>query len=184
VETYNVVFLRDNELILRPFQRDDVSFLTRMVNDPEVTRYLNRFLPMTEVQELAWVESAGTGTRPGVGLMVTVRTEAETRIGTVGLHQINWRDRTAVLGISIGNKNFWGRGYGTRTVRLMADYAFSVLNLRKVCLSVLATNERAIRCYATCGFREEGRLKEQLFRDGAYVDEVHMALFAVDRPAD
>ena len=80
------------------------------------------------------------------------------------------------MGITIGDKDFWGRGYGRAAVRLLLRYAFMLRNLRRVWREVHAENERAVRAYKACGFVEEGRLREQAWLDGRYVDMVYMGV--------
>ena len=77
---------------------------------------------------------------------------------------------------SIGDKDYWGRGYGREAVSLLLDYAFRVRNLRRVWLEVHAANERAIRAYKACGFVEEGRMREHVWLAGRYVDNVIMGV--------
>ena len=97
-------------------------------------------------------------------------------IGMTGLWRFDIHSHTGVLGISIGNKKYWSRGYGREAVGLLLDYGFRLRNLRKISLTTSSSNERAIRCYLACGFVEEGRLRQQLWSDGKYVDEVHMGV--------
>jgi RimJ/RimL family protein N-acetyltransferase len=80
------------------------------------------------------------------------------------------------LGIAIGDKEYWGRGYGREAVKLLLDYAFRVRNLRRVWLEVNAANERAIQAYTACGFVEEGRKREHVWLAGRYVDYVIMGV--------
>jgi len=80
--------------------------------------------------------------------------------------------RHCELGITIGDKECWGRGYGREAVKLLLDYVFRVRNLRRVWLEVNAANERAIRAYIACGFVEEGRMREYVWLAGRYVDYV------------
>jgi RimJ/RimL family protein N-acetyltransferase len=83
--------------------------------------------------------------------------------------------QTAELGVRIGDESERGKGYGTRAVRLALDYAWSVLNLHRVSLNVLAHNERAIVSYLHAGFAIEGKLREAAFIDGQWRDVVAMA---------
>jgi RimJ/RimL family protein N-acetyltransferase len=179
MDANNIVFLQDRELVLRPIHVDDVPFLTRIANDPEVTQYINLYLPVTEISERDWVERLRKPSTTDLVLLITLQDGVrETQLGTVSLGHIDPRDRTAMFGISIGEKKCWNKGYGTRTLQLILGYAFNTLNLRKVCLTVLDMNQRGIRCYEKCGFKQEGRFKLQRFRNGAYVDEIRMAVFA------
>jgi RimJ/RimL family protein N-acetyltransferase len=89
---------------------------------------------------------------------------------------VDWKNRSAVLGIVLGEKKHWGNGFGTDAVRLILGFAFRELNLHRVELDVYDYNVRAIRCYEKAGFRREGTLRDALFRDGAYHDVFRMAV--------
>jgi RimJ/RimL family protein N-acetyltransferase len=64
------------------------------------------------------------------------------------------RENEAELGITIGNREFWSRGYGTDAVRTLVDYLFSELGMRRVYLHTLAWNYRAQRCFEHAGFEQ------------------------------
>ena len=170
----NVVFLAGKRVSLRPVEKEDVPDLERWINDEEVRRNLLSFLPMNKADEEEWVAGISKKKATEIVLIITVKGKP---IGTVGFH-IRPNDRNATLGIGIGEKRYWGKGYGTEAITLILRYAFNTLNLRKMCLGVIAFNKRAVACYKKCGFKEEGRLKEQHFRDGKYHDEIRMAVFA------
>jgi RimJ/RimL family protein N-acetyltransferase len=95
-------------------------------------------------------------------------------VGRCGLYDIDTTARHAELGIGIGDKDYRGRGYGREAVGLLLLYAFRLRNLRRVWLEVHAANERGIRAYRSCGFVEEGRMREHVYLDGRYVDNVIM----------
>ena len=98
-------------------------------------------------------------------------------IGDCGLHNIDRRSGTAEVGIGIGDRAYWGRGYGREALILLIDYGFRMQNLRKLWLEVHGSNERAIRSYRGVGFVEEGRQREQTWSGGRYEDVVLMGLF-------
>lgn len=103
--------------------------------------------------------------------------EADGRyVGRCGLYSIDRTARHAELGIGIGDREYWGRGYGREAVGLLLDYAFRLRNLRRVWLEVHADNERGIRAYKSCGFVEEGRMREHVWLGGRYVDNVIMGI--------
>ncbi len=74
-------------------------------------------------------------------------------IGTAGEFDVDHRRRTAKFGIAIGERDCWGKGYGTEATRLVLDYGFVALGLHNVWLWTVGPNERAIRAYARAGFR-------------------------------
>jgi diamine N-acetyltransferase len=98
-------------------------------------------------------------------------------IGEIGLQShMNRRAGVASMGVGIYDPEYVGKGYGRDAIMTLLDWSFRILNLRRVSLDTLATNERAIRAYRACGFVEEGRLREHEYVNGAYVDEVVMGV--------
>jgi RimJ/RimL family protein N-acetyltransferase len=106
--------------------------------------------------------------------------EPEQFIGVTGLRHIDVRNRHAEFGIAIGEKTAWGSGYGTEATRLIVRYAFETLNFNRIWLHVGEDNERAVRVYEKVGFRTEGRLRQDMFRDGRYWDSLVMAVLRDD----
>jgi RimJ/RimL family protein N-acetyltransferase len=97
-------------------------------------------------------------------------------VGQCGLMHINTTAQTCELGIMIGDKRYWGQGYGREAVGLLLVYAFRYRNMRRVWLWVHAANERGIRAYRACGFVEEGRLRQHVYSNGRYDDAVYMGI--------
>jgi len=97
-------------------------------------------------------------------------------IGGCGLHHSDRRNGTTQFGIGIYDPSYIGRGYGREAIELLLGWAFHVQNWRRVWLTTLACNERAIRAYRKLGFVEEGRLREHAFFAGEYVDELQMGM--------
>lgn len=97
-------------------------------------------------------------------------------IGCAGLHQINWISRSAELRILIGETNYWGKGLGKAAIHELLHYAFSTLNLNRIWLGVNEYNIPAYKLYISCGFTEEGRLREEFYKDGKYCDLIRMGI--------
>lgn len=97
-------------------------------------------------------------------------------IGTIGLHHSDRRNGTSEFGIGIYDPSYLSQGYGREAIKLLLDWAFRIQNYRRIWLSTTANNLRAIRAYESCGFVVEGRLRDHVFADGAYVDVVHMGI--------
>ena len=109
-----------------------------------------------------------------------IETLAAEAIGECGLRNFDWVSRNAELLITIGDKRYWGKGYGTDAVWLLLKLAFQRLNLHSVNLTTHATNERAIRCYEKCGFVREGLLRQRTFVRGGYIDVVAMSVLGAE----
>jgi RimJ/RimL family protein N-acetyltransferase len=97
-------------------------------------------------------------------------------IGNAGLYTINWLYRSAEYRIIIGEKKYWNKGYGAEAAGLIIDYGFNKLNLNKVWLGVNTENKGAVRSYIKSGFKEEGILRDEIYRNGRYYDAVRMSI--------
>jgi len=109
------------------------------------------------------------------GFMIRTLTD-DRLIGFVGLGGINWNNGDGWIGIGIGKREDWSKGYGADALRIILRFAFTELNLHRVSLSVYANNPRAIRSYEKAGFTLEGRLRQVVHRDGQRADEVFMGV--------
>ena len=161
---------------LRPIEREDLPRYVRWFGDPEVRRHLLIYLPFSLAQEERWYTSLLERLEQGNDVVFAIETAEGVHIGSVGLHSIGWKDRHAELGIVIGEKEHWGQGYGTDAIRTLLGVAFEEMNLHRVFLRVDADNERAIRCYEKCGFQREGAMREVVFREGEYHDQLIMSV--------
>jgi len=161
---------------LRPIEREDVPRFARWFSDPEVRRHLFIYIPPSLAQEERWFERLQERLARNEDVVLAIETLEGVHIGNIGLHRINWKDRNAELGIVIGEKEYWDQGYGTDAIRTLLRFAFEEMNLHRVFLRVDADNLRGIRCYEKCGFRREGTLREIVFREGAYRDQLIMSV--------
>ena len=168
--------LRGQKTLLRAITRDDLERLWRFHNDVEVELAGGGDPPMP--QSLARLQTEyeydlAKGGRDGASFAI----EADEQcIGQCALFNFNETARTCELGITIGDKTYWGRGYGRDAIQSLLDYAFRLRNFRRVHLSVNGNNHRAIKAYKSCGFIEEGRLRAHAWNNGEYLDLVIMGL--------
>jgi RimJ/RimL family protein N-acetyltransferase len=97
----------------------------------------------------------------------SIRTLANDElVGGTDLEVVNWNGRNSFVGIFIGARENWGKGYGTDAMNILLRYAFMELNLQRVSLGVFAYNPRAIRSYEKAGFQHEGRVRQALNHEG------------------
>jgi RimJ/RimL family protein N-acetyltransferase len=101
-------------------------------------------------------------------------------IGMADYRDVDTIVRSATVGITIGEKDCWGHGYGTEALRLLVGFLFDHLNLRRIQLDTWSGNERAIRSFSRVGFREEGRLREAVRAPDGYYDSVIMGLLRAE----
>lgn len=158
---------------LRRVEREDIPTFVRWFNDPEVREFLMMYRPLSTAEEEKWFEGQ---LEDQDSELFAIETADGVHIGNIGLHRINWRDRKAELGIVIGEKEYWGKGYGSDAIRTLLCFAFEEMNLHRVFLRAFEDNARGIRAYEKCGFQHEGRLREAIYRKGRYYDELRMGI--------
>lgn len=168
-------FLIGTKIYLRPLEREDAPLIVPWINDAEVTRTLALFSHPTNLQaEIAFIDGLYKSEHEVV-LGIVIK-ETNTLIGGTGLHNMDFKNRHTTFGIFIGEKNAWGKGYGTETTILMTQYAFETLNMNRVWFHVYEYNERGIRTYEKAGFKREGVLRQHHYYAGRYWDAIAMAM--------
>lgn len=153
---------------------EEIEKFTEWLNDFEVTDYIGRTNQiMTYDTEREYLEKAAKNTGDKRSFNI-IEKETDKLIGTIGLENVNWIERNAVLGIFIGDNDFRNKNYGAEAIKLLLEYGFKYLNLHSIRLDLLSINERAHKCYLKCGFKDTGASREQIFLNGKYYDKLHM----------
>ena len=170
-----VVFLKGRKTILRPPNKQtDLPKCLKWINDPEVSQYLSVYLPVSFVGEEAWFDRLY---KSESDIPLAIETLEGEFIGVMGLHNIKWKDGTATTGALIGEKDYWGKGFGGDAKMTLLDYAFNSLNLRKICSGVYDFNKRSLNYSLRCGYEIEGTLKRHFYKKGRYCDQIMLAVF-------
>ena len=164
-------------LRLRAIEKSDIPRFVDWLNDPEVLKGLLIYAPLSHIQEEKWFENTLQRPIEEQPLVIEIQNqEGWQPIGNIGLNSVNWRERKAEVGIFIGDKKYWSHGYGREAMVTIIKYAFDTLNLNRVFLRVHETNRRAIRSYEHAGFVHEGRLRQDHFANGEYIDVLIMSV--------
>lgn len=98
-------------------------------------------------------------------------------IGNIKIGEINQIHRFGEIGLLIGDKQSWGRGYGTEAIRLATEYAFTELNLHKIVAGIYANNIGSYKAFLKAGYKEVGRLEKHRWYQGQYVDQILVEKF-------
>jgi diamine N-acetyltransferase len=175
--------IHSNRVRLRAVEPDDLPRFVAWLNDPEVRSGLALYLPLSLREEERWLEEMLRKPADERPLSIDVRDEqagnspdAWRHAGSCGLMDIHWRNRSAELGVCLGDKRIWNQGYGTEVVSLLVRHAFGTLNLYRIFLRVHESNPRAVRAYEKAGFIHEGRMRQAEHRDGRYWDLLFMSI--------
>ena len=160
---------------LRPLKESDLDEIMKWINNLEVTKYLSSLIfPVSRLEEEKYLEKMMSKNDEQKNMVI--ENMERQYIGKISLVHIDWKNRNAELGIVIGNKKDWGKGYGTEAIRMVLDYGFYQMNLNSIYLWVFEYNPRGIRCYEKCGFKKDGTLRKSHFYQGKYHNEILMSI--------
>ena len=168
--------LEGTKVRLRSYTKADLPKAREYLNDPEVGAGLRRGIrfPFRPEDEEKFYDSIDPNSTKGYSFAIECK-ESGQYLGGCGMHDIDSKNRMATVGIFLGKEHV-GKGYGTDAMQVLVDFCFNEINLNRVKLNVFAFNKRAIRCYRKTGFKIEGTLRQEVFRNGKYHDSLVMGL--------
>lgn len=165
--------LKGERVYLSPINLDDCEIYTKWLNDSNISKYLNIHNALislaSEKETLDLIAKEEF-------CFAIVRSSDDELLGNIGLHKIDYKSGTAELGIFIGEEENLSKGYGSESIKLLVDFCFKELRLHNIMLMAFAFNERAVKAYTKCGFKEFGRRHEARFHDGKYYDIIYMEI--------
>lgn len=165
------------KVYLRELTFNDVEDRYRWCLDQEVIKHLNmpeKYPPFSREETKRWIKMCMTKTN-GYEQKAIV-TEEGIHIGWIDLKNIDNLNKHAELGVALGDKTYWGKGYGLSAMKEMLLWGFNELNLNKIWLRVEVDNEKAIKSYKRIGYIEEGILRQDRRRNGEFVDRLRMSI--------
>lgn len=139
----------EGKVVLRELTAGDWWQVARWEEDEEVLALIGK----KRLSAVSWHDLGRRRRAMGI------HADGERLVGYVELREINWRARSGELRICIGDKDYWGRGYGTLALQAFLEICFERFHLEYLYLRVYRSNTRAIRCYRKCGFQVEGVLR-------------------------
>ncbi len=143
------------------------------LNDPEVNKYLEtRHITLDELKRYVQKQIDN----PDSFFVGIFDKSDDKHIGNVKLEPIDWDKKTAMFGIVIGDKKYWGKGLGAEAMRLIIDYAFNKFNLKEIRGGVFSKNKSAVKLYKKIGFRVVSIKKNATNRNGELYDDIYVAI--------
>lgn len=179
--TERIVFIEGKQVNLCLPHKGDMLQITRWVNRQDIQQHLHAYQPLSLEAEEVWFQRITQNHAHQRDYVFFLETkQAHTLIGTMGIHNIDYRNGHATTGAVLGEPSAQGKGYGTDAKMHLLHWAFTVLNLRKVSSNVLASNPRSIRYLEKTGYRIVGTRKAHSLMTGEFVDEHVLEVFRDD----
>ena len=161
---------------LSPIDVNDVEKFTEWLNDMELLKYFSLYPNIISLEnERETLIKLSKEHNYSI-----IDSETNELIGNCGFFDIDQINHTAEIGIFIGNKTFWNKGYGTEALSLLIDYGFKALNFHNIMLRVYENNRGAVRCYGKIGFKIIGKRREALHRDLETQNILYMDILSND----
>lgn len=171
--------IETERLIIEPFGE---KYLTERyvgwLNDPEVVRFSEQRFRTHTLESCRAYMNSFEGTPNYFWAFVTRGPDIE-HIGNINAY-VDTRNKVGDLGVLIGDKNYWGKGYGLEVFTAVADYLFRENHIRKVTAGTVVVNTGMVRIMERAGMQEDGRRIRHILLDGQEFDVVYAALFRDD----
>jgi RimJ/RimL family protein N-acetyltransferase len=167
--------LKGHKTWIRPIEEDDTDTLYQWYNDQEVNYWSSGAWPLNTLLSKDQIAVKFLDGLPDT-YTYAILNENHELIGIIGFREVNIPAQSASLFIVIGNKAYWGKGYGTDSVITFLHFLFAQWNFHRISLDTWDENFRAIRAYEKAGFKIEGRQRDARFVLGAYHDAILMGL--------
>ena len=161
--------LRKGNILLRPISINDTEFILELRNDLEIASNFFSDPPVYDYEHLKWLNNHPKD----IDLIIEYDGE---KVGRIRLTNVDYRNQKAEYGIVL-KKEYRRKGIAKTASRLLIDYVFNNLPIRKIYLHVFEDNNAAIGLYKKLGFKVEGVFKEEIFKSGSWKNVLRMALF-------
>lgn len=169
-------FLVGERIYLRRVEKNDLEGnYFQWLNDQGVTRWMQNGIFPNSAESMLDYYQYMVGSRTDMNLAIVLK-EDDRHIGNISLNGLNEMFRSAEIGILIGEKDAWGRGYGSEAIALLAGHAFQRMNLNRLGAGAVVENVGSIRAFEKAGFSREGISRQAYFCEGQYRDCVHLGL--------
>lgn len=163
--------LENENILLRPIEKEDIEYLNRWKNDESIYKYLGGgFAPISKDQQNSWLDSMID--MLGNSRRFIICDKRKCALGLVGLYNINWIHRTCEIGIYIGEKEMTGKGYGKASIDLIEKYAYEYLNIRKIKAKVVSENIISLKMFSSLKYDRIGEYKDERYIKGIYCNLV------------
>jgi RimJ/RimL family protein N-acetyltransferase len=169
-------FIDGKRIYLREVRQDDVTESYHCwMNDTQITRYTESHYYPSSMESLRKYVDEKQKSRDEIFLAI-IEKKNNSHIGNIKLGPINWIHRVGDIGILIGEKDCWGKGYASEAIGLIVDYAFNILGLHKLTAGSISLNKGSVKAFQNNNFEVEGVRKKHAFINGSYVDAILLGL--------
>lgn len=166
------MLIKGERVCIRPVDFSDFELAYKWLNDEEILGQIGFIFPPTSEFIRRWLETGMSGDAQRHFTIMN----AAVPIGFIGIRGINWQSRNGELWIFIGDKNYWGKGFGKESINILVHFAFEELALYRLWAEVFSFNMAAIKMFQKAGFLQEGVWRKSYYHKGKYHDSILMGI--------
>lgn len=164
--------LRNNSILLRALEPEDLEFLYRWENDPGVWHLSGTLVPYSRYVLRQYLENAGKDIFEQKQLRLIIENREENRpVGAIDLFDFDPQHRRAGVGILIADARDRGKGFAREALETLMDYSFQVLKLHQLWCNISGDNPASMRLFKSAGFQVVGKKKEWNLGEKGYEGE-------------
>ena len=167
--------IKGKKIILDSVEEEHLPLLLKWRNDPNFRQYYREYRVLTVEQQRKWWVDKVLNDNSWQYFVVKPVQDPEKIIGVAGLTYIHPIYRTGEFAITLGDSSYRGKGYGSDTLKTLINYGFNDLNLNKIWCEVYENN-KAIEIYRKIGFKDEGILRQQVYKNGKFLDSYILSM--------
>jgi diamine N-acetyltransferase len=161
-------------VVLRAVEESDLPLVRQWNFDPEITRYFPSRWLASMAEQKKWFDSQINN--PNKKRLIITDKLTGRPVGMLGIMDIDHVNKNCEIGITVGDRSYWGQPHAKEAVELALKFLFGQFNMHLVYLRVMQDNERAIAFFNKCGFTQSGILRDVVFVNGAYHSWVWMSI--------
>lgn len=169
-------FIEGENVNLLPLNSEHIKLYVKWENNPNVRRYSRNTFPMTVEEYKKRFKPEKTSAKTRILFEIWHKKDKKP-IGFAEIHDISWLDRRALIGLLIGETEYWGQNLATEAGKLLIAYGFKELNLNKIYTAIFSPNIASWRCAEKIGMTREAVLKDHIYIDGKYYDDFKYCIF-------
>ncbi|OPY58780.1 MAG: putative ribosomal N-acetyltransferase YdaF [Pelotomaculum sp. PtaU1.Bin035] len=170
------IFIEGQNIFLRALEKDDIynNYIHWFDNSEVCKMNSHHRFPKSRESMLKYIENSYNSVNQLI--LAIIHTKEKTHIGNISLQNINYINRSSELAIIIGEKEYWGKGYGKEAATLIINHGFLHLNMNRIYCGTFVENSGMIKLAEALGFRKEGIRREAEFKNGKYTDIIEFGL--------
>jgi RimJ/RimL family protein N-acetyltransferase len=166
-----IIEIKGNKISLRSLEKEDVEYLVKYTNNPELNKYSGPYIASTVEGANKYIDECNKGIEEKKYFRFGMYKNSHKLVGVIGFFDLDDKLKKGEVGFWVA-KEYWGNGYATEALNLMTKYIFEELYFHKIFVFFHEKNSAVARILEKCGYEKEGLAKNSVYNGSEYYDEI------------